>query len=321
MQKELRGKGLISRVRPGFWRSSSPPSHCCISIGLHQAAFVNSWVVAFITLFLNWQVVFLAVGDQIVRNWRSGRADKQLSWMVFLPNIVENFAWVLLGWGVSDPVVVLARIPGMFFDQIVFWQMLWTTKEAERKGKFFVWLKYGSIIFAFSVAAVTVVPLFLLSELRAGQVPKLLKYFTGSVWLVSALGWAMQFRKNQKSDVLTGRDFSPKIPILVEFFLASWILNEYFNGHTGLAMYLINSVALVINTVLLIQSFHYVRLWRTVSPGALQALELSKEKAILAVTNSGCHVQSVGGEGITIALSGDIDIRALLAAGAEDRRS
>jgi hypothetical protein len=232
---------------------------------LKQGRYVNSWSIAAVTLLLNWQVVFIAVGDQIIRNARGGRAAQQLSWTVFLANIGENFAWVLQGWGVNDPVVVIARIPGLFFDQIVFWQMLWSTEEAQRKGKLFVWLKYAMTGFVLSVAAVTVVPLFFLPQLRSALIPEGLKWFTGVIWIASAIGWALQFWKNKKSDVLTGRDFSPKIPILVQFFLASWLLNEYYNGHTGFQMYFINGIALTINTVLLVQSLNYVRLWRKVS--------------------------------------------------------
>ena len=293
----------------------------CIAYLLKQSNYVNSWFVAFITLFLNWQVVFLAVGDQIIRNYRSGRASQQLSWTVFLANIAENFAWVMLGWGVNDPVIVVARVPGLFFDQIVFWQMLWSTEEAEKRGKAFVWLKYAMTPFVVAVAAVTIAPLWFLPRLQAGYIPQALKYFVSSVWLWSAAGWVLQLQKNKKSDVLTGRDFSFKIPLLVQFFLASWLVNEYFNGRTGLVMYLINGIALVINTALLIQSFMYVRLWRKISPPVLQALQLLSHGATAkVVSDNSCQILQNDGAEQSFALTNSVDIRALIAAGAQDAR-
>jgi hypothetical protein len=202
------------------------------------------------------------VGDQILRNWKSNRASEQLSWNVFLANISENVAWSLLSWSVGDPVIIIARGPGLLMDQIVFWQMLLSTQEAQEKGKALVWCKYALAPFMVTVFSVAAVPLCFLSQIRTDQNTAALKWIVGVLWLWSAAGWMLQIKKNKQSGILTGRDFSPKIPVLVEFYLASWLFHEYINGRTGITMYVTMGVALVINTTLLTQSLYYYTLWQ-----------------------------------------------------------
>jgi hypothetical protein len=233
-----------------------------VSRWLMKAGYIRSWDTPFITISLNWILVVIAVGDQIVRNHRFGHASRQLSWNVFLSNIFENTAWVLLSWGVGDPVIVVARWPGLIFDQIVFWQMLFSTAEAKQKGRTYVWLKYALLPCLMTVTALAIIPICFLSIVRAPEIVAALKALTGVIWLWVATGWVLQIYKNWKVGIETGRDFSFKIPILVQLYLASWILHEFFNGKTGVTMYIINGAALAINTILLIQCWHYNRLWQ-----------------------------------------------------------
>ncbi len=229
---------------------------------LFFAGHVSSWQTPLITIILSWAVVTIGLGDQIAKNSRSGRASDQLSWNGTLANMSENITWSMLSWSVGDPVIWLARAPGLLLIQIIFWQMLFSTEESERKGKVFVWLKYAAVPFLLTAVAVIFIPVYFLPLIRQRDAIVVLKSLTGAMWFWSACGLFLQIRKNMKSGVKTGRDYSLKLAALVEFSIASWLLHEFVDGHTGATMYLTMSISLSLNTVLLIQAVYYIRRWQ-----------------------------------------------------------
>jgi hypothetical protein len=220
-----------------------------------------SWREPFITICLNWLVVMVGVGDQIRRNAKSNRAAEQLSWNVFLSNIAENMAWALLSWAIREPIILIARGPGLLLDQVVFWQMLFSTKEAKARGKAYVWGKYALMPVVATVLVVAVVPIWFAPHVQTEGSVAALKIAVLLTWLWTTIGWVEQIVKNNLSGKLTGRDFSLKIPLLVELYLASWLFYEFRQGRTGWLMYATMGTSLAINTFLLIQSLRYAWAW------------------------------------------------------------
>ena len=212
-------------------------------------------------IWTTWFLVAAAVGDQILKNFRSGRAADQLAWNTFLSNLVENMAWVLLSHATGDPIYLVSHLFGITFDQFVLWQMIASSRAAARFGPFRALLLYASMPFLLVLFSLVGVPYFF-PEIRSPAGEYLAGAATLATWGWSAVGWGLQIHRNWKVGVLTGRDFSLWIPVLLEISLLSGILNELLSGTNRAVPYLIFSVGLVINTILMTQCLYYWRRWR-----------------------------------------------------------
>jgi len=89
--------------------------------------------------------------------------------------------------------------------------------------------------------------------------------FVSIIWIYVALAWIRQIVRNKVVGVVSGRDFSILIPLLIEIFLIFTLINEYESGTNRLLPYLTMGISLIINTVITIQTSRYWYLWNKLS--------------------------------------------------------
>lgn len=216
---------------------------------------------AFWLIYSYWLLVTVALGSQIVLNARSGRAYGQLEPHVFLSNWLENVGWILFSWTTGDPVYLVSRFAGLWFDQIVFWQILISQKGGTPRERRLRIVVLAGPPFLVSLFALIGIPLLFAEIMQKSWMHTTVSSIIGIVWLYVVLSWVRQLKKNRSVGVLSGRDFSLLIPLLIELFLLFALLNEYLSGSHRIVPYVTMGISLLVNTALLIQSALHHRAW------------------------------------------------------------
>lgn len=223
-------------------------------------------VPAFLTIYSYWMLVTIALGSQILLNFRSGRAHGQLDPHVFISNWLENAGWILFSWTSGDPVYLISRFAGLWFDQIVFWQILVSQTTGSLRKRLPRFLLFAAPPFVGSLGVLFGPPLLFSDHVQQPGIHTTVSSLVLIVWLYVVVSWVQQFQRNRAVGVLSGRDFSLLIPLLIEIFLLFALLNEFLSGAFRFVPLVTMGISFAVNTALLIQSQLHYRAWHRLTP-------------------------------------------------------
>jgi hypothetical protein len=237
----------------------------CMAVcsSVYGAPFNNS--SAFASMYSCWVLVVVAVGSQILLNHRSGRAHGQLNPHLFISNWLENVGWILFTWTTGDPVYLITRFAGLWFDQFIFLQILLSSPSLSAIKRRDTILTYCLPSFLISLFILCGVPFLPATIIKAPLTKAAVSAFVSIIWIYVALAWIRQIVRNKVVGVISGRDFSILIPLLIEIFLIFTLINEYQSGTNRILPYLTMGISLIINTVITIQTSRYWYLWNKLS--------------------------------------------------------
>lgn len=237
----------------------------CMAVcsSVYGAPFNNS--SAFASMYSCWVLVVVAVGSQILLNYRSGRAHGQLNPHLFISNWLENVGWILFTWTTGDPVYVITRFAGLWFDQFIFLQIILSSPSLSGTKRRDTILTYCLPSFLISLFVLGGVPFLPATIIKAPLLKAAVSAFVSIIWIYVAIAWIRQIVRNKVVRVVSGRDFSILIPLLIEIFLIFTLINEYQSGTNRLVPYLTVGISLIINTIITIQTSCYWYLWNKMS--------------------------------------------------------